>query len=361
MDFGLSEEQRLLEDSLRRYLEESCSVARVREITAAGSGTDRELWGGLAELGAAGVIVPEEYGGSGLHLLDAALIAESLGRFVAPTPFLGTSVMATLALLRAGSDPQKKEWLPRFATGDAVAGVAVTESYSRREDAGVRASGGSLSGKALFALDAGACDVLLVSSEEGDLWLVAPDAAGLSVEPLKTIDRTRQIDEVLFDQVEPLARLGGEAETALAFVCDAARIVLAADTLGAAECMLEQAVVYAGQREQFGRVIGSFQAVKHLCAEMAASLEPARSLLWYAAHSYDEVPDDAALMATHAKAHLSEVGSSIAKTATEVHGGIGFTDEQNLHFWFKRLGLNRQLLGGPELLRERAATLQGWT
>jgi alkylation response protein AidB-like acyl-CoA dehydrogenase len=137
--------------------------------------------------------------------------------------------------------------------------------------------------------------------------------------------------------------------------------MLAADTLGAAERMLELAVEYAGQRSQFGRVIASFQAVKHMCAEMLAELEPARSLVWYAAHAFDELPEEASLVASHAKAHLSDVGTHIAKLATEVHGGVGFTDEQNLHVWFKRISFNRQLFGGPELLRERAATLQGWS
>ena len=122
--------------------------------------------------------------------------------------------------------------------------------------------------------------------------------------------------------------------------------------------MIEQAVAYAGERKQFGRLIGSFQAVKHMCAEMVAELEPARSLLWYAAHSFDAIPDEAPLMACHALAHLSEIARDIASVATQVHGGIGWTDEQNLHFWFKRIGVARHLLGGPELLRNRAAEIQ---
>ena len=141
---------------------------------------------------------------------------------------------------------------------------------------------------------------------------------------------------------------------------DAGRVAVAADLLGAAERCLEKAVEYAKQREQFGRLIGSFQAVKHMCAEMAAELEPARSLVWYAAHAWTELPGEASLMAAHAKAHLAEIATEIARTATEVHGGIGFTDDHDLHLWFKRVGLDRQLLGGPALLREHAARLQGW-
>jgi alkylation response protein AidB-like acyl-CoA dehydrogenase len=141
---------------------------------------------------------------------------------------------------------------------------------------------------------------------------------------------------------------------------DAGRVALAADLLGASERALEKAVRYAGQRVQFGRVIGSFQAVKHLCAEMAAELEPARSLVWYAAYAFDHRPDEASLVAAHAKAHLAEIGTAIVRTATEVYGGYGFTDEGELHLWFKRVGLDRQLLGAPDALRGEAAALQGW-
>ncbi len=143
-------------------------------------------------------------------------------------------------------------------------------------------------------------------------------------------------------------------------VRDAGWVLLAADTLGAAERMLEKAVAYAKEREQFGRVIGSFQAVKHLCAEMAAELEPARALVWYAGHAFDAMPDESSLAAAHAKAHLSEIGRFVARTATEVHGGIGITDLLGLHYWFKRIGVNRQLLGGPERVRHLAAAMQGF-
>jgi len=141
---------------------------------------------------------------------------------------------------------------------------------------------------------------------------------------------------------------------------DAGRVMLAADTLGAAQNMINQAVAYAKQREQFNRPIASFQAVKHMCAEMAASLEPCRAMVWYAGHALDNVPEEARLMACHAKAHLSEVGQFVAKTATEVHGGMGFTDLLGLHYWFKRIGFNRQMLGAPELVREEAAQVQNW-
>ena len=164
--------------------------------------------------------------------------------------------------------------------------------------------------------------------------------------------------ELRFDNApaEPLARDNGAALNALR---DAGWVILAADTLGASQTMIDKAVAYAKEREQFGRVIGSFQAVKHLCAEMAAQLEPCRALVWYAAHARDAAPAEASVAAAHAKAVLSEVSRFVARTATEVHGGMGFTDLAGLHYWFKRVGLSRQLLGGPERVREMAARMQG--
>ena len=362
MDFGLSEEQRLLEESVRRYLETEAPIARVREIVETPTGHHQPLWQGLAELGVAGILVPEEHGGSGLTLLDAAVAAESLAWAVAPAPFLGTAVMAPTALVNAGTPEQCAEWLPKLASGETCVGVAATELQSVHENAGVRLEEGRLHGKLLFVVDAGSADVFLVPLPSESLALVARDAAGLSIELLTTVDRTRRVGELRFEAVAPGDWIGGEGAAAEGIVrmLDAGRVALAADLLGASERCLEKAVEYAKQREQFGRLIGSFQAVKHMCAEMAAELEPARSLVWYAAHAFMELPREASLMAAHAKAHLAEIGTQIARTSTEVHGGIGFTDEHDLHFWFKRVGLDRQLLGGPTVLREHAAHLQGW-
>jgi alkylation response protein AidB-like acyl-CoA dehydrogenase len=363
MDFGLSEEQQLLEQTLRRYLEEEVATTRVREICETETAHDPSLWSGLAELGIAGILIPEQHGGSGLTLLDAAVAAESLGWGVTPVPFLGSAVMAPLALMSAGSEEQQSEWLPELASGRRCIGVAATELFSIREGAGIsRESDGKLGGKALLALDSGAADAFLVPVGTNSLALVARGAPGLSVENLTTIDQTRRVAELVFDAVQPDEWIGGEggAATAIEEMVDGGRLTLAADVLGASEHAIEMSVEYAKQREQFGRVIGSFQAVKHMCAEMIAELEPARSLVWYAAHAFDSMPEEGALMAAHAKAHLCEIGTQIVRVATEVHGGIGFTAEHDLHLWFKRVGLDRQLLGGPDLLRERAARLQGW-
>jgi len=327
---------------------------RVRRFADKGETTAPDIWAGLAELGVPGILIPEEHGGLGLGLLEAALAAEALGAAVAPTPFLGNAVLAPLALTIAGSEEQKAKWLPKLAAGEAAAGVAIAEAVSgARDGAGVEAGNGRLNGKALFVLDGFSADLLVVADRRGGLHLVeAPPPATL----MDSIDATRRLSEVVFKDT-PAQALASNA--ALERLRDAAWVILAAETLGAGQTMLDKAVAYAKERRQFGRVIGSFQAVKHLCAEMAAELEPARALVWYAAYAFDHAPDEATVMAAHAKAHLSEIGRFVARTATEVHGGIGMTDLLGLHYWFKRIGQNRQLFGGPERVREIAARAQG--
>ncbi len=357
MDFGLSEEQQLLEQTVRGFLVQEVPIERVRELREKDCPNDRAVWKALAELGVTGIRVPEARGGSALGLLDAALVSQALGHAATPAPFLGSAVMAPTALGAVGG-AEAEGWLAGIATGDLVMGVAATELFSVRENAGVRVKDGKLEGKAMMALDAFGADLVLVAVDASTLAVVKGDAAGLGATRLLTIDATRCTAELVLDGV-PAEAVYEDAGEACARMLDAGRIALAADVLGACESMVEQAVAYAKQRKQFNRVIGSFQAVKHLCAEMIAEVEPARSLVWYAAHAFDALPDEAPEMACHALAHLSEIGREIASVATQVHGGIGWTDEQNLHFWYKRIGNARHLLGGPELLRDRAARLQG--
>jgi alkylation response protein AidB-like acyl-CoA dehydrogenase len=357
MDFGLSDDQRLLGESVRGFLRDQVPITRVRELRDAPCPNDRRIWKELAALGMTGILIPPEQGGSGLALLDAALVSQSLGYTVTSTPFLSSAVMVPVAL-RALDGAVIPAWLGGIAAGDLVFGLAATEHFSIREGAGVSLADGTLRGKAMMAADACCADYLFVTVGSDRLAVIRGDATGLERTKLATIDATRCTSELLLDGVVPEAVFENAGEV-IARMLDAGRIALAADSLGACEAMIEQAVAYAKVRKQFNRLIGSFQAVKHMCAEMIAELEPARSLLWYAAHSFDALPAEAPLMASHALAHISEIGREIASIATQVHGGTGWTDEQNLHFWFKRIGVARHLLGGPEFLRARAAELQG--
>jgi alkylation response protein AidB-like acyl-CoA dehydrogenase len=360
MDFALSHDQKMMQASLAGGLSRACPLERVRAFADAREPVARDVWAALTDLGVPGLLIPEEHGGLGLSLLDAALVAETLGAHVAPTPFLGSAVLAPLALLAAGSEAQRTAWLPPLAAGEVLAGVAISEAVSgARDGSGVRADGTALTGKALFAIDALDADLIIVADTVGGLWLVRGGAPGLTTIPLTTIDLTRPLAELRFQDTpaEPLA--SGDAAGALTRLRDAAWTMLAADMLGASGVMIDKAVAYAKERRQFGRLIGSFQAVKHLCAEMAAELEPCRALVWYAAYAADATPTEASLTAAHAKAHLSEVSRFVARTATEVHGGMGITDLLGLHYWFKRVGAARQLLGGPERVRHLAAVMQG--
>ena len=201
--------------------------------------------------------------------------------------------------------------------------------------------------------------VNLSADEKGQIFVIDAKSTNIEIINLVTVDKTRQYSEVICENSEAeLLEASSSSTDPINQAIDAGRIMLAADSLGASQNMIDKAVDYAMERKQFGRAIGSFQAVKHMCAEMAADLEPCYALVWHAAHCYDHSPDEARLMACHAKAHVSEMSKGIAKKATEVHGGMGFTDLLGLHYWFKRIGLNRQILGSPELVREEAYKTQ---
>lgn len=345
MEFALSEDQRMLQDSLSGVLAEAAALDRIRKIAGGDYGEAASLAGALSEFGLDALMVPEAVGGLGLGALEACLVQEALGYAAAPSRFMANAVAAKAFAGRAES-------LSAVASGEAAFGLALTELASRRDGAGIEARGGRLYGNSLLAQSAAGATHLLVADTEGGLHSVVAGNARLTV--MQTIDRTRTFHAVALDGAKPLASVAPGPEV-LAF----ARLMMAADTLGAAQAMLDKAVAYAQERQQFGRVIGSFQAVKHMCAEMAAKLEPARALAWHAAHALDTGDTEGPLMATLAKAHLAEVGTFIARTATEVYGGMGFTDLVGLHYWFKRIGVNRQLLGSPEQVRETAARLQG--
>ena len=355
MDFGLSDEQRLLQDTIRKLLGAEFPTARAREISKTPSAHDPTLWKSLAESGALGALIPEQHGGAGLSFLDAMLVAEEIGRAAGPGAYAATAVMGAVAVAASGHEALAEEILPEIAAGTTRIGVGLAEATGARDGAGVRLDHGRLEGASLFVLDAVDADRLLIHTAAG-LALVRAKSPGIEVVPLASVDGTRRFAEVRLSGVEPAALV-----EALPRVLAAGRIALAFDSLGASERALELALEYASQRKQFGRVIGSFQAVKHMLAEIAAALEPARSLAWYAAHAFDAEPREAARMAALCKAHLSETASEVLRKATEVHGGIGFTEQYDLHLWFRRVALSRPLLGGPELLREEATRLRGET
>jgi len=349
------------------------------------SAFDPDLSRVFAEAGWLGILVPEDLGGAGLSLLDAVVLLGEMGRAVVPGPFLASSVAATLALRHAGSRAQQKAWLPRMAKGEAVATLALVEGPEPRFDgvgvqarAHPRADGFRLDGTKLFVDAANSADLMLAAFRRGAppreakpassgsfdgvaLFAVERSAPGLAIEPLVSLDETRRSCEVRFSNV----RVGREAvlprsSAALARVLDGGAIAVAAECLGGAERALELAVDYVRTREQFGRPVGSFQAVQHLAAEAVAAIEPARALLWHAGWAFDARPREAPLAAAMAKVACAEVFRAVSRTAIEMFGGIGFTFENDMHLYFKRALANATAFGDGSFHRERVAQLAGF-
>jgi len=356
VNFDTSEEQELLQETIAQFLAKECPATRVREIFDSETGHEPTLWKGLMELGLGGLLVPERFGGAGLEMIDAALATETLAYGGAPGPFFGHS-LATLAIVLGGSDAQCEHWLPRLASGEALASVAFAESGGCwQPEAWQLGAGPQLSGAKFFVPGAEWADVFVVGTAGGGLALVAA-GEGVSVEAYEGVDRARRMGTLRFESA-PAETLGDSAVAAR--VRDAACVLLAADSFGAAQRLLDMAVDYAKQREQFGVTIGHFQALKHQLADMAVEIEPARGLYWYAAHAFDHVPEDSARYAALAKAHISERALQVGRDAVEAHGGIGFTWECDVQIWFKRAMLDRAWMGTPDVHRARAADLAGW-
>lgn len=361
MNFDLSDEQRLLEDTLDKFLATECPMTRVRELFDGEADCDAAVWSGLGAIGVLGLHLPEDLGGAGLELLDLSVVAEALGRHATPGPFL-EHVLAAMAIDRAGSRSQRERWLPGLATGELRASFAIAE----RGDSGEQwrpeqwqlADAGTITGEKRFVPHARGADLLVVGLRGGGFGLVEAGAPGLAIERLAGLDRTRRLDCVTFEGTpcEPLPRGADVADQVL----DAGLVLLAADAYGGAMACVDASVAYAKTREQFGVKIGSFQALKHQLADMAVEIHPTRGLVWYAAHAFDHLPEAARAAAANAKAHLTERFVDIARRAVEAHGGIGYTWECDVQFWLKRSLFDWAMLGDANLHRRRTADLLGW-
>ncbi len=361
MDFGLSEEQVLLKQTIKRFLDEQCPTTRVRTIMESDSGHDAGLWAGLVDLGIPGLMIPSRHGGSELELLDLALAAEELGYAATPGPFLGNAI-GTVALIESGNAKLQDTWLPRIASGKAIVSIAFGEADSEWDPAKytARCADGKLTGSKPLVPYAAIADALIVAArdEEGPgLWLVERGAAGLTTSALNVVDMTRRVDSVTFEGT-PAVKLGDA--TALLRSIDAGCVLIAADAFGGSQRCLDMTAEYVQTRQQFGQIIGAFQSVKHQVANMACEIEPSLALCWYAAHAFDRIRDKSARHAAMVKAHMTDLFDRITRDATELHGGIGFTWEFDLHLWFRRSIFDRSFLGEAAVHRARAADLAGW-
>jgi len=359
MDFGLSEEQEMLQETIRGFAQNECPTTRLRELFDEGVGHDPALWSALAEMGVAGLTIPEEHGGAGMEMLDLALVAEVMGEFAIPGPFLGHS-LAIQGVLLTGSAAQQAAILPPLASGEQVATIALQESDTawQATDWTVKLDGDRISGVKTIVTHAALADHFLVGVRGGDLVWVDAKADGVSIEDVNGIDRTRPVYRVTFNGA-PATRLEGGSGTA-GDLLDAAAVLLSADAFGAASKLIDLDVAYALEREQFGQPIAQFQAIKHTIAQLGTDIEPTRALFWYAAHALDELPDEAPRAASVAKAHITDRAMNAARESVELHGGYGFTWECEVQMWFKRIMLDRAQLGTPDQHRERTAILGGY-
>jgi alkylation response protein AidB-like acyl-CoA dehydrogenase len=376
MDFGFSQEQELLRATARKFFENECTSDFVRKRMEEPAGVTPEFWAKLAEQGWLGLVYPEEYGGSGLGFVDLTVLMEEMGRASMPGPFFSTVILGGLTILEAGSADHRKAWLTKIAAGEARATLAWTEPNARWDAAGVtttaRAADGGfvLNGTKLFVLDAHTADVLVVVArtaegarpEEGvSLFLVEAGTRGLETKLLPTMDQTRKLCEVALRDVRVRAdallgpRDGGWAP--LARVVERATVALCAEMCGGAQRVLDMTTEYAKIRIAFGRPIGSYQGVKHRAADMLVDVENAKSLTYYAAWAVDENAPEAALAASMAKAYASDAFRKVAGAGIQLHGGIGFTWEHDLHLYFKRAKSSEFTFGDATYHRERVAQL----
>lgn len=338
MHFAFTDEQAMIAETARALFAEQATSERTRAAMA-GTGVDHMLWKAFTgELGLAGVALPEEQGGAGLGMVELAILAEEAGGQVAPLPFLASLCLAAPAILAGGTDEQKK-LLPLIAAGDLVASFAMADGRG-----------------ALLAPHGATADLYVLSTGDG-VSIFRRDAPGLSVTPLTSMDQTRPYARIeTGDAVpDPLA----DPRAAVAAALATGRLAIAADALGGAQACLDRTVGYAQERIQFGRPIGSFQAVKHRLADMMVAIEQARSAVYWATCAIDEGSDEAQFAVHAAKAFACDTYSHCAGEMIQLHGGIGFTWEHDAHLYFKRARSNASLLGTPDWHREQVAQLAG--
>ncbi|MDQ1438187.1 MAG: hypothetical protein QOK43_1816 [Acidimicrobiaceae bacterium] len=366
MNFAFSEEQEELRKSVRRFLEDKSSSAEVRRLMETADGFDPAVWSQMAQqLGLQGLAIPEEYGGSGYTYVELVVVFEEMGRALLTAPYFSTVALAASVLLASGDDAAKKEYLPGIASGETIATLALTEPSGRWDEGGITleaAKGGdgyTLTGEKSFVIDGHTANLIVVAARTGagvSLFAVDGDASGLTREALSTMDQTRKQAKLTFAST-PAKLIGGEGEgwNVLNKTLDLAAVALAAEQVGGAQKVLEMAVQYAKDRVQFGRPIGSFQAIKHKCADMLLEVESAKSAAYYAGWAASEDNEELPVVASLAKAYCSDAYFHAAAENIQIHGGIGFTWEHDAHLYFKRAKSSELMLGDPTYHRELLA------
>jgi alkylation response protein AidB-like acyl-CoA dehydrogenase len=359
MNFGFTDDQQAIKRTAREFLDARYPIARVRELAEDKRGFTDEQWAELVELGWPGVIVPEEHEGLGLGAVELVVIAEEMGYALAPSPWFSTTC-AGLMLVAAGTSAQRERWLGPLARGEARGTVAVWDEHSgwAPDRSEVEpSSDGTLSCVKIAVPDAASCDFLVVSGADGHHYLADVSDPGITLAAEPAIDPTRKLFRVELSgaAVEPLEA----APEAIAGAYATIVTLLAAENVGIGQRTMEMAVEYAKDRSQFDRPIGSYQAVSHRCAQMLLEVEGSRSLVYWAGWALANEPETGPRAASMAKAYAGEAGFRVASSALQVHGGIGFTYEHDLHFFLKRAHANAHAFGDSRWHRDRVADLAG--
>ena len=375
MDFELGEEQVMLKTSARDFLEKECPKKLVRDMMEDEKGYSPELWNKMAELGWMALVFPEEYGGIGSTFLDLAVLLEEMGRALVPGPFVPTVVLAGLPILAAGSEEQKQEFLPKIAEGEIIMTLAFTESSGSIEASEVtieaKPSGDNfiINGTKLFVPDAHVADYILCvartkdgASKEGGITLFLVDAKtdGVSIEVLKTMTGEKLCEVVFSNVAVPKKNIVGELDKGwpvMSRLLEEAAVAECAWMAGGARWALETSVDYAKERIQFGVPIGSFQAIQHKCADVAVDVEGATALSYYAAWAISENDPNRTMAASVAKAWCSDAYRHATYEGVQIHGGIGFTWDHDMHLYFKRAKSGQVNFGDADYHREKVAKL----
>ena len=363
MNFGLTDSQQTLKNTVRKFLAAECPLAEVRRLMATNTAFDAALWRKIAEQGWTGIIFAEEHGGFGMGMVEMAATLEEMGRALLPGPYFSTVVLAGSLINAAANEGQKQKYLGAISRGEAKATAALLEdSASWSPDAPqLKAVGPSLTGRKLFVPDAAVADFIVVSARlDGDLalFLVPANAPGLHISATPAMDNTRPLFAVTFDSTpaELLAQ-GARAHQAFERAIDIATAGLVAEMTGGMQRLLDVTVEYAKTRKQFGRPIGEFQAVQHQCADMLVFTESSRSAAYYAAYAIQEGIPEAHLAASVAKAYASDAYREVGNRAIQVHGGMGFTWENDAHLFYRRAKASELAFGDAAFHRERIAKL----
>jgi alkylation response protein AidB-like acyl-CoA dehydrogenase len=370
MQFGLTETQQVMKNSAREFFSAECPIAEVRRLMDTPTAADAALWRKMAHQGWTGIVFDEEYGGLGLGLVEMAVALEEMGRALLPGPYLSTVLLAGIAIDASGNPAQKRKYLSRIAMGEAHATLALVEASARWDpdavqlDAQPTPAGFALTGRKMFVPDAAAADFLVCAARRGPdlgLFIVPRDARGLTVSPLPAIDETRKLYQVAFDNVpvaeEDVLAIGDSARAALDRALAVATVALAAEMVGGMQRVMEIAVEYAKARKQFGKPIGQFQAVQHLCADMLLLTESSRSAAYYAAWALQDRAPGADVAVSIARAYASDAYREVGNRGIQVQGGMGFTWENNVHLYYKRAKASELMFGDATYHRERIARL----